>query len=50
MCGIVGYIGDRECADVLVDGLRNWNIEDMIRQELRYFKMARLSLKNQREN
>ncbi len=22
MCGIVGYIGDRECADVLVDGLR----------------------------
>ena len=22
MCGIVGYVGDRECADVLVDGLR----------------------------
>lgn len=22
MCGIVGYVGERECADVLVDGLR----------------------------
>ncbi len=21
MCGIVGYVGNRDCADVLVDGL-----------------------------
>ena len=21
MCGIVGYVGDRDCADVLVDAL-----------------------------
>ena len=22
MCGIVGYVGDKDCADVLVDGLK----------------------------
>ena len=21
MCGIVGYVGERDCADVLIDGL-----------------------------
>ena len=22
MCGIVGYVGDRDCGDILIDGLR----------------------------
>lgn len=46
MCGIVGYVGDRDCADVLVDALSSWNIEVMTRQELPCLKKVRLRLKN----
>ena len=40
MCGIVGYIGDRDCADVLVNSLENLNTEAMTQQESLFLKMV----------
>ena len=34
MCGIVGYIGKRQAADLLVEGLSKLEYEDMIQQVL----------------
>ena len=29
MCGIVGYVGDRECKELLLTGLSGWSTADM---------------------
>ena len=36
MCGIVGFTGNRQAAPILLEGLANWNTEDMIQQGLLY--------------
>ena len=33
MCGIVGYIGDRDCADILVDSLEKLKISEVMIQQ-----------------
>ena len=30
MCGIVGYVGEKNANEVLIAGLKNWSIEGMI--------------------
>ena len=41
MCGIVGYIGNEQAAPILLDGLANWNIVDMIQRGLPYMMEQR---------
>ena len=33
MCGIVGYIGDRDCADVLVNSLEKLEYRNMYKND-----------------
>ena len=48
MCGIVGYVGDRDCADVLVDALSKLEYRGY-EQELLSLKKELLRLKNARD-
>lgn len=36
MCGIVGYVGPKDCSEVLVNALTSLNTEAMTRQVLRF--------------
>ena len=45
MCGIVGYIGDQQAAPILLAGLANWNIEDMIQPEFQSVMKLTVRLK-----
>lgn len=49
MCGIVGYVGDRDCADVLVVALSKLEYRGYVRQELLSLKKELLRLKNARD-
>ncbi len=44
MCGIVGFTGRHQAAPILWMDFPNWNIEDMIQQELQ-FVMERMKQK-----
>ena len=41
MCGIVGYVGEKQAAPILLDGLSKLDTEDMIQQELQYLTARR---------
>lgn len=49
MCGIVGYVGDRDCADVLVDALSKLEYRGYVQAELLSLKKELLRLKNARD-
>lgn len=36
MCGIVGYVGPKDCSEVLVNASQSLNTEAMTRQVLRF--------------
>lgn len=46
MCGIVGYVGDRDCADVLVDALSKLEYRGYDSAGIAVFEKVRLRLKN----
>lgn len=50
MCGVVGYIGENDAVEVLLEGLKNLNIEVMIQRESRSSKMIGSSSVNARED
>ena len=39
MCGIVGYIGERDCTEVLLNSLSKLEYRGYVQQELLYLKM-----------
>ena len=43
MCGIVGYVGNKNATQVLINAPKNWNIEAMTVPVLQYLK-ARIFL------
>ena len=44
MCGIVGYVGPRDCSDVLVSALTRLEYRGYDSAVLLFLKMARLKL------
>lgn len=49
MCGIVGYVGDRDCADVLVDALSKLEYRGYDSAGIAVVEKELLRLKNARD-
>ena len=50
MCGVVGYVGDRDCADVLVDSLSKLEYRGYDSAGIAVFDKGAIRLKNVKED
>ena len=50
MCGIVGYVGERDCTEVLLDALSKLEYRGYDSAGIAVFEKDRIMLKNQKVN